>query len=192
MTKQCPFCQEAIPEESRVCKFCSAALIKKCPFCAEEIQATAKRCRFCNSDLEGGGGGRPATSRPRKNAPLGEERGLVVTLLLIIVTCGIWGLVVQYQIGVELNRHRGNQELNPGLDIILSLFTCGLWMIYVMYKYPKVLHEITIDEGIPPVDVSLPCLLLTIFGLGIVALVILQDALNKHWDSHRELQAAGL
>lgn len=191
MTKRCPSCREEIPQDSKVCKFCSTPLLRKCPFCAEEIQVDVKLCRFCNTGLEKGAGVH-ARARVKQDAPLGEERGLVVTLLLTFVTCGIWGLVVQYLMGVELNRHRGKEEVNPGLDLLLSVVTCGLWMIFVMYRYPKVLHEITLDEELPPVDVSLPCILLTIFGFGIVALLILQDALNKHWDSHRTIQAAGL
>ncbi len=193
--KKCPYCMEEIPEESRVCKFCNSALVKKCPFCAEEINVMAKRCRFCSSDLAsatGEGAARPSRSKARSSATLGEERGVAVTILLTIFTCGIWGLVVQYKIGEELNRHQGKSQINAGLDLVLLFVTCGIWGIYMMYKYPKVLQEITIEEEMPVVDLTVPCILLSIFGLHIVALALLQNELNKHWEAHRTLATAGM
>lgn len=195
MTKKCPYCAEEIPEESRVCKFCSSTVVKKCPFCAEEIVALAKRCRFCNSDLATPTGEpRPVPTRARRRADstLGEDRGIVVTILLVIVTCGIWGLVVTYKIGDELERHQGKGQISPGMDLLLVFLTCGFWAIYIMYKYPRVLQEITVEEEMPVVDVVVPCILLTVFGLQIVALAILQNELNKHWEAHRTLKASGL
>ena len=194
MMKRCPFCAEEIPQESRVCKFCNSTVVKRCPLCAEEIAAMAQRCRFCNSDISGSGGEprpRPAPSRMRTDAPLGEERGIALMIILTLLTCGIWAFVVQYKIGDELDRHQGRNQINAGLDLLLILLTCGLWAIYVMYKYPRVLEEITIEEGMPVVDISLLCILLSVLGLHIVALAILQNELNRHWQAHRTMRASG-
>ena len=180
MMKPCPHCNAEVPEESKVCKSCGHAVVKKCPYCAEEIQPTAVRCRYCRADLEATGG-KPVAN----DLPVGEVRGIVLTLVLILLTCGIWGFVLIYQMGEELERHQGKSQINPGMDLVLTLVTCGIWAIYLMYKYPQVLHEITREEGVTPVDLTLPCLLLSVFGLQIVALLIFQDALNKHWDEHR-------
>lgn len=195
MMKKCPYCAEDIPQESRVCKFCSSTVVKKCPFCAEEIVVLAQKCRFCNSDLGSPTGEpkpEPTRARRRADSTLGEERGIVVTILLILVTCGLWGLVVLYKIGDELERHQGRGQINPGMDLLLTVLTCGFWGIYLMYKYPQVLQEITVEEEMPVVDLAVPCILLTVFGLQIVALAILQNELNKHWQAHRTLKASGL
>jgi len=200
MTKKCPYCMEEIPEESKVCKFCNSAVVKKCPFCAEEINALAKKCRFCNSDLTsatGEGKAKAADARLRADRTLGEERGIALTVLLALITCGIWGLVVQYKVGDELNRHSGKSRINPGVDLLLTIITCGLWSIYTMYLYPKVFQEITLEEEMPPVDLMVPCILLCIFGFGVwspvpVSILILQNELNKHWQGHRTLKASGL
>ena len=190
MMKKCPFCAEQIPQESRVCKHCHSALSRKCPFCAEEIGAAEKACPLCKSDLSSPSGGEAAPRR-RPHGPLGEERGIAVMVLLTLLTCGIWGIYIQYKIGEELNRHEGKGRINPGLDLLLSFLTCGLWFIYVMYKYPQALHDITVEEEMPPVDVMVACLLLTIFGFGFVSLAILQNELNKHWEAHRTFRSQG-
>jgi hypothetical protein len=193
--KKCPFCIEEIPEESKVCKFCNSTVVKKCPFCAEEIAALAKKCRFCQSDLSSATGeskAKPSAARLRSDRTVGEERGIALTVLLTLLTCGIYGIVVQYKIGEELNRHQGRNQINAGMDLLLLLLTCGVWGIYLMYKYPRVLQEITIEEEVPVVDIAVPCILLSIFGLHIVALAILQSELNRHWEGHRTLRASGL
>ena len=73
----------------------------------------------------------------------------------------------------------------PGVDLLLTICTCGIWGLVLMYKYPRVLQEIAAEEQLPPVDLTVPCLLLSIFGLQVVALAILQGELNKHWELHR-------
>ena len=180
--KKCPFCAEDIPEESKVCKFCSSTVVRKCPFCAEEVVANATSCRFCRSEIPAAA---TSTAPPAPTGPLGDERGVVISIVLTLLTCGIYGWVLLYKIGDELNTHQGKGQLKPGVDILLILVTCGLWGIYVMYKYPKVLQEITADEKVTVVDLTVPCIILTIFGLQIVALAILQGELNKHWEAHR-------
>ena len=182
MMKACPFCAEQIPQESRVCKFCHTALSRKCPFCAEEIGAKETTCPLCKTDLAAPG---KAVASRRAHGPLGEERGVAVTIILILLTCGIWGFYLQYKMGQELNEHEGKGRINPGLDLLLSIVTCGLWGIWVMYKYPQTLYDITVEEEVPPVDLALPCLLLMIFGFGVVSFAILQNEMNKHWEAHR-------
>jgi hypothetical protein len=182
--KKCPFCVEEIPEDAKVCKFCSSTVVKKCPFCAEEIVATANACRFCRSEIPAAG----AVSKPGpvfSGGPEGEERSVVLNIILTILTCGLYGLVLLYKIGDELNTHQGKNQIKPGLDLLLTIVTCGFWGIWLMYKYPRVLQEITAEESRPVVDLTVPCLILTIFGLQIVALAILQSELNKHWEAHR-------
>jgi hypothetical protein len=178
--RKCPFCLAEIPEDAKVCKVCNATLVKKCPSCNAEILAAAKRCRFCAADLEGKA--LPLSLRP--DAPCGERREIIMTLLLVFLTCGVWGLVVQYKMADELNRHRGTTSLNPGRDLVLLFLTCGLWTFYIMVKYPQALQEMIAEEGGPARDLVLPSVLLTIFGLHLVAILILQDELNRHWELH--------
>ena len=187
-TKPCPFCRAEIPELSRVCRDCGTPVFQKCAFCSREIVAGATRCPLCKTDLVPPPLNSPAASRPER--PLGEERGIVVTFLLSFITCGIYQVVTVYQMGNEINRHAGKEELRPGLDLALTFLTCGLWGVYTMYQYPTIFKELTAKEG-KPVDVVLPCILLMAGtyvcpALYFVAPLILQDELNKHWKLHRE------
>jgi hypothetical protein len=188
--KKCPFCVEEIPEDAKVCKFCSSTVVKKCPLCAEEIVATANACRFCRSEIPSAGAPRPAKAPAPARGPLGEERGVVALILLTVLTCGIYGLVALYKIGSELNAHEGKGRISPGVDLLLTIVTCGFWSIFLMYKYPTVLHDLSAEEGGPPSDVAVICLVLSIMGYFIpftplVGLAILQSELNKHWEAHR-------
>lgn len=181
--KKCPYCAEEIPEASRVCKFCSTPLVKKCPSCAEEINALARKCRFCGSEL--GAAASPAGGpKLRRDVPLGERRDILMTVVLTFLTCGVYFLIVLYKVGDELDRHRGRNDINAGLDILLLFLTCGFWSYYLMYKYPRALEETLAEEGVTKPDLVLPCLLLAIFGLHIVSLMILQHELNRHWEAH--------
>ncbi|HYF00443.1 MAG TPA: DUF4234 domain-containing protein [Planctomycetota bacterium] len=181
--KPCPMCAEAVPADAKVCPWCKSVLERRCPACAETIPADATVCRFCRSAVAAGEV--PVRPRAAVAGPTGEERDVLTLVLLTLVTCGIYGLVVSYRIGEELNAHRGRADLRPGLDIVLSIVSCGLWGIYVMYCYPRALEDVVRDEGGTPPQIMLPCLLLSIFGLHIVALAIFQHELNAHWKTHR-------
>ena len=182
--RKCPFCLQEIPEEAKVCRHCSKTVVKRCSACAEEIVATAKVCRFCSTNLEAPPPLKVEATIVPPDAPCGERRDIVMTLVLIFLTCGLYGLIVQYKMGVELNRHKEGMGINPGLDLLLTFLTCGLWVFYLMYRYPKALEDIVESEGGPKLELVVPCILFTFFGLHLVAVLILQGELNKHWELH--------
>jgi hypothetical protein len=183
----CPYCAHETETGSRVCKKCGRALIQRCIACAEDIPVLAQVCPLCKSQQDV-----PKPMQPvapvQAVAPLGEERNIIVTLLLWFVTCGVWGLVAFYQIGSDLNAHRRRNELSPGVDILLGIVTCGLWFVYAVYRYAQVLKEISEEEGGPAQDVTTICLVLQVakyFGCpGIVSVLVLQNELNTHWRRH--------
>ncbi len=181
--RKCPFCLVEIADDAKVCPTCQSTVVKKCPKCGAEIMATAKKCRYCAADLEMQAG-LPAQITTASEAPCGERRELLMSILLFFLTCGIWTLVMQYRIAKEINAHRRNQELSPGRDLLLTFLTCGVWVIYMMVIYPQAIQDMMKEEGKPTSELVLPSLLLTIFGLHPVAVFLLQEELNKHWESH--------
>ena len=184
----CPFCSKDLAEHARVCRHCGAAIVKRCPFCAEEVPVQAQKCAYCASDLLGRTPSAAAMptlmSAPRvPMGPVGDRRDILLSVILMFVTCGIYGIYQLYKIGDELNQHAG-AGLNPGLDILLTFLTCGLWAIYVHYRYASALKELTEREGVPVVDLVVPAVVLTVFGFAWVSMILMQNELNHHWERH--------
>ena len=63
---------------------------------------------------------------------------------------------------------------------LLSIITCGIFAMYYEYKMADSLNQIKLAHG-RHADPNLPliCLLLTIFGFGIVSLAIQQNEINS-------------
>ena len=189
----CPYCAKGVDAGSRVCKSCGRALVQRCLACAEDIPVLSQVCPICKSPQNVPLPAQPqATPAPAPApyavaAPIGEQRNIVLLLVLWFFTCGIWGLVAMYQIATELNAHRRRNELSPGVDILLGIITCGIWWIFAVYKYAEVLREISAEEGTVQ-DVTTICLVLEVlkyFGCpGIISVMILQNELNTHWQRH--------
>ena len=183
--RKCPFCLQEIPEEAKVCKHCGKTVVKRCPACNEEIVATATICRFCKSDLSAKPPPIQVQATIVNDLPCGERRDILVGLILMIVTCGFYGLYHIYKMGGEINRHHPNARLNPGVDVLLMILTCGFWGWYVMYKYPREVEEMVRAEGGTSGEIAVPCLLFSLFGLYLVSFMILQGELNRHWEQHQ-------
>lgn len=112
-----------------------------------------------------------------------QKRNPVTVLLLSVITCGIYGWIVIYQISDEIRRFRDDNTINPGLEVLLCIITCGIYEIYWYYKYGKFVYDMQMKVGVEnPSDMSTVLLLLPIFKLGVVSLLLMQTELNKVWD----------
>jgi hypothetical protein len=116
--------------------------------------------------------------------PAGERRDIAITILLAIVTCGIYGLVWQYRMVKEIAADLGRTDINPGMEILLVILTCGIYGMYLCYKYPKLINEMQARRGLPVNDISVMTLLLAVFGLPIVSHALMQAELNKIWEMY--------
>jgi uncharacterized Zn-finger protein len=153
-TKRCPFCDEIIQEEAKVCRHCKSHLVKTCPYCAEEISAIAKKCKHCGSMLK------PLTypEKPPERTIVGQKRsifmwsflligfpiliflcllfsimtsaireaaGMVIIWILCILLWVVLIFVFLYRVGSDIKRHYIKSTLNPGLYV-------GLLIIFVL------------------------------------------------------------
>ena len=70
-----------------------------------------------------------------------------------------------------------NEEGTSGvLALILTIVTCGIYGIYWCYKMGQFLDE---ARGTPGGSQAIAYLLLSLFGLDIVALALMQSELNR-------------
>ena len=109
-------------------------------------------------------------------------RSIGLGIILTLVTCGIYGLYWQFKQMETLNFWLGREDYSFFLWLILSLLTCGIFAIYYEYKMAKGINEVQERSGLRVNgDLALICLLLAVFGLGIVSLAIQQSEINKFY-----------
>lgn len=111
--------------------------------------------------------------------PPGTVVNIAVGILLTLVTCGIYGLIWQYKQIRALNAFLGRAEFNFAMWLLLSIVTCGIFGMYYEYKMANGINEVKQAHGrVVDTNLGLICLLLTLFGLGIVSLAIQQSEIN--------------
>ena len=117
----------------------------------------------------------------------GTPRDPALTLVLILLTCGLYYLYFIYKVSQETQDFLEEPEISPGVEVLLSLLTCGLWNIYWDYRMGKRIARISVEAGLPPTDNAVLYLILDLLGvggflsLGLLNPVLQQDSLNRVW-----------
>jgi hypothetical protein len=124
------------------------------------------------------GGPPPAAwSGARPRGPIGEARSAGITILLTIVTCGIWSILWSYWTHEEMKRYRGD-GLGGVVALVIAIFITPV----IMFTVPMEIELMYREEGMePPVT--------TIWGLWFLLPIIgnfiwylkVQEALNDFW-----------
>ena len=120
---------------------------------------------------------------------LGTPRDPAVTLILILLTCGIYYLYFIYVVSRETQDFLGEPEISPSVEVLLSVLTCGLWNIYWDYRIGKRVAEMHTRVGLPPTDNAVLYLVLDLVGvggfasLGLLNPILQQDSLNRVWQA---------
>ena len=107
-----------------------------------------------------------------------KERNLAVMFLLGFITCGIYNLCWMYMSRDEFKNFSGNNSINPGLEILLCLL-CFPYYYFWVYKACDDIAQFQAATGRPVTNNGVLCIVLTIFGLGWITPLIIQDQLNK-------------
>lgn len=110
----------------------------------------------------------------------GESRDPIMTLVLTLVTCGLYGLYWLFVTTEEVNKGLGREEYNFVKEFLLTMVTCGLWGMFWMWRFSNSIVEIEQKWGVQP-KMDAPILFVTyIFGLGPF---FMQTSLNNAWDN---------
>jgi hypothetical protein len=118
---------------------------------------------------------------------LGTPRDPALTLVLILLTCGIYYLYFIYVVSEETQEFLGERDTSPAVEVLLSVLTCGIYNVYWDYKIGKRVAEMCGRVGLPATDNSVLYLILDLVGvggfggLGLINPILQQDSLNRVW-----------
>jgi hypothetical protein len=120
---------------------------------------------------------------PHPMSPEKAVSNVAVDILLTIATCGIYNLFWQARQFRVLNAFLGQERFRFWMWLLLTLVTCGIYHIYTEYLMGRSITEIQRQIGKPPAEnLSLISLLLSIFGLTVVADAIQQSEINGFFE----------
>jgi hypothetical protein len=120
-------------------------------------------------------GGMPGAAGGR--GPIGKQRPIGMSLLLIFVTCGIWFLLLIYQNHEEMKQYNG-QGLGGGLALVIAV-VFGLASPFLMNSEIEKLHAMDGEQS--PVKVAdAAWILIPIVGI-FIWFPKAQGALNDFW-----------
>ncbi|OTN76224.1 hypothetical protein A5886_001301 [Enterococcus sp. 8G7_MSG3316] len=111
-----------------------------------------------------------------------QQRSVLMVILLTIITCGIYYFFWFYQVTKELTEYSEDDRLSPGLSVVLTIVTCGFYQIYWWYRIADVFVSAQQKAKYPRVnDNKILFVVLTLFGLDIINMAILQSDMNQLW-----------
>ncbi len=115
-----------------------------CPACGKEVSSEYTVCPFCGKPVNAPQPQQPVyQAQPQYTAPAVQlecNRSWIKVLLLTMVTCGIYGIVVYYQMSEDVNTictPRDNKKMMNYLvaTILLGMVTCGIYPLVWMHQF---------------------------------------------------------
>ncbi len=107
-----------------------------------------------------------------------QERNIFVSILLTILTCGIYGIYWFFSLIATIYNIYGSDD-NFAFEVVVSILTCGLYSFYMIYKAGNRLNAIKSTNYQHYTETSTTLLIiLQLVSLQIINCCILQDELN--------------
>lgn len=178
----CNQCGSQIPDDSNACPNCGA------PTNANQNNTQGQQFGQGQPFGQGQqfnqgqpfGQGQPYGQQGGFRAPI-AQKNIATWIILSIVTCGICGIIWYINMVDDVNAASQEPNATSGVVVFfLGLVTCNIYNLYWMYKAGEQLNRAKAQRGMMADQNSgLIYLLLTMFGLGIVAYALIQNELNK-------------
>lgn len=108
-----------------------------------------------------------------------KKRDIIVSVILTIITCGIYGIVWFVNITDDVSIVSEDHSLSGGKAFLFTIITCGIYGIYWSYLMGRKIYEAKTKKGLIASDNSIVYLILNIIGLGIVNYCLMQNELNE-------------
>ena len=115
-------------------------------------------------------------------------RNIGISIILSLITFGIYALYWQYKQMKILNAWIGREEHVFWNWFLLSIVTCGIYEVFEEYKMSQSINWVENKYNLP-VHRNLPitAVLLTLFRLGIVTTAIQQHYINRFYEYYLTL-----
>lgn len=114
------------------------------------------------------------------SSPMVQVRSIVTCIILSIVTCGIYGIFWFISLTDDTRTLSNNfTGASGGTAFVYTLITCGIYGFYWAYKQGERIDTARRAKGLAPANQGVVYLILTIFGLGIVAYALMQNEINN-------------
>jgi hypothetical protein len=111
---------------------------------------------------------------------------IVVSILLCLITCGIYNLFWNAKQMKVVNGLLGREEFSFIKWLLLSFITCGIFHIYYEYLMGEAVLEIQRKDNRPEAQNLVPVsIILSILGFSIVVDAIQQHEINKLYEAPR-------
>ena len=109
-----------------------------------------------------------------------KNKSIVTCIILSIVTCGIYGIIWYYQIAEGFDQAQTQEKVStsPMVTVLLNVVTGGIYGMYAYYKWGRQTAEICAYYGRQEQDRAVLYLILSIFGLAIVNMAMIQNDFN--------------
>lgn len=106
------------------------------------------------------------------------QESIVLLIVLSIITFGIYAFIWIYKTSKFINERSGKVQFSAGAEVALCLFV-PFYILYWYYKQSKNVYEMSLRANINNGDLSIPNLILGLFGFSIVAIALIQNQINK-------------
>lgn len=107
------------------------------------------------------------------------RRDALIYVIINFFSLGIFGYYWMYCICKDILNSGVDNEFSPGMTVFLSIITFGIYGWYWAYNMGEICNRINIENGMKSQDQSTTFLILSLLGLQIVNLVLIQQELNK-------------
>ena len=109
-----------------------------------------------------------------------KRKDIIISVILTIVTCGIYGIIWFININDDVKALSDDKTMpSGGLVFLLTLITCGIYGFYWVYRMAQLVNEARVKRNLPSKDNAILYIVLQIFGLGIVNYALIQTDINE-------------
>ena len=154
---------------------------KFCSNCGNKLDENVAFCNKCgNSVNQDNNTNATIINNIYNNNVNVPNKNIALSIVLSIVTCGIYGLYWLCTMNDDANIVSGETSDQSGIMvIILTIITCGIYGFYWNYKMGKKLYTAGQRNNKDISDNSIIYLILSLFGFGIINYCLIQNDLNK-------------